>query len=257
MSTIILENTANRFKANLGKRRQAGFWLTSDSVVATEYAANAGFDWVLLDMEHTLLDLGRVEKHLLASRGAAAELVVRVPAIDPVLLKRLLDAGIRSFMFPNVRTEEEARLAVAATRYPPDGIRGFSGGHRLNGYGDATQHYLEHYAQNLCILLQVESPQGIESIPKMGNVPGVDALFIGPNDLSFNYGDGGAQTPRMHDVIVAALHSIRQTEAAAGILDFSKDGARRWFDLGFDHIAVGGDVSTLTRGISALAADFA
>ena len=119
---------ANDLKRKLRAGQPAlGFWLSLNSLAVTEMAAGAGWDWLLLDMEHVVYDPETVERHLLAAHhGGPAELVVRIPSIDPVLVKRLLDAGVRSYMFPFVQTVEDAKLAVASTRYPPAGISGGS-----------------------------------------------------------------------------------------------------------------------------------
>src|SRR5690606_12253996 len=159
--------TKNRFKQGMSEgRKQIGFWLTSDSLQVTEYAANVGFDWVLLDTEHTTLDLGRVEQHVLAAKGGNAELVVRAPSIDPAHIKRLLDMGVRSLMFPYVESAEQAQLAVSSTLYAPRGIRGYSGAHRRNGYGDSSADYLSTYADERLVIVQVESPKGVAAIPE-------------------------------------------------------------------------------------------
>ena len=140
----------NALKRKLAERAPAlGFWLSLNSLGGTEIAAGAGFDWLLLDMEHAVLDPESVERHVLAAHhGGGAELVVRVPSIDPALVKRLLDAGVRSFMFPFVQTVEEAQLAVASTRYPPEGIRGYSGGTRATHYGRDKSYLATHEARS-------------------------------------------------------------------------------------------------------------
>ena len=169
-----------------------------NSLAATEIAAGIGYDWVLLDMEHSPYDLESVERHLLAARhGGDAEFVVRIPSIDPILVKRLLDAGVRSFMYPFVQTEAEAALAVAATRFPPDGIRGFSGNSRSSRYGlQAGYHPTAH--EDICIILQVETPQAVAAIPEYCRHGGVDGILVGPNDLAANMGRlGGTQHPEV------------------------------------------------------------
>src|SRR5688572_826188 len=126
----------NEFKRALAARhKQVGFWLTLASTTATEIAAGAGFDWLLIDMEHSVNELPDVQDHLRAAVGGTAEPVIRVPWNEPVLVKRMLDAGGRSLMFPYVQNADEARQAVAATRYPPHGIRGFAGAARGSNYG--------------------------------------------------------------------------------------------------------------------------
>ena len=125
--------TPNLFKRNLAQgKKQLGLWLALDSPFATEILAGSGADWLLLDLEHSCIDLGQVVHHLRAAKGGTAEMLVRVPWNDAVLFKRLLDVGVRSFMVPMVQSAQEARAVVAATRYPPQGIRGAAGNTRAS-----------------------------------------------------------------------------------------------------------------------------
>ena len=252
------EQAGNHLKRLLAERKTAlGFWLSTNSLTVTELAAGAGWDWLLLDMEHTLLDVETVERHLLAARyaGAAAELVVRIPSTDPVLVKRLLDAGVRSFMFPFVQTLEEARLAVAATRYPPHGIRGFAGGTRANRYGRDTK-YLSTYADDICVIIQIESPQAVANIPAYGGTDGIDAMLIGANDLAANMGHvGDTRHPDVAAAVDSAGRAIIATGKAAGF-QFFDDRADHLIGQGFTLAAVAGDIhtlsSTMTRDLERL-----
>lgn len=229
-----------------------GFWLSTNSLAATEIAAGAGWDWLLLDMEHVLHDVETVEHHLLAAHHAAgeAELVVRIPSIDAVLVKRLLDAGVRSFMFPYVQTVEEAQLSVASTRYPPAGIRGFSGGQRSNRYGRNTS-YLKTYMDDICIIIQIESPQAVANIPAYGAIDGIDGMLIGANDLAANMGHlGDARHADVVGAVEAAGRAIRATGKAAGF-QFFDERAQHLIDQGFTLAAVAGDIHTLMGGMAA------
>ena len=178
----------NVFKRRLQDgARQPGLWLTLESPTATEILAGAGYDWLLLDMEHTTVDPSQVADHIRAASGGTAELAVRIPYNEPVMVKRLLDAGIRTLMFPYVQSAAEARAAVAATRYPPDGIRGVSGNMRANSYA-RVRNYGEVYRTQQCVIVQLESPKAIAAIEEIAAIEGVDALFIGPNDLAAQHG---------------------------------------------------------------------
>jgi 4-hydroxy-2-oxoheptanedioate aldolase len=256
MNTPAVMLPANHFKAGLAqKRRQAGLWLTLESVNATEIAAGSGFDWLLLDMEHTGLDVSQVADHIRAARGGTAELVVRVPWNDPIIMKRLLDTGVRSFMIPFVQSAEEARAAVAATRYPPHGIRGVSGNMRANGF-NRYRDYGARYHEEQCVVVQIESPTGIAAIAEIGAVEGVDGVFIGPNDLAANMGFfGQAGAPQVKAAINGALEKVRATGKAPGILNFDPEQARALFGDGFCFIAVGSDTAILARRSEELLAD--
>lgn len=232
------------FKA---QARQAGCWLTLESTVATEIAAAAGFDWLLLDMEHTGLTLAAIGQHVLAAASGTAELVVRIPSLDPVLTKNLLDGGVRSLMYPFVQSGEEAARVVAMTRYPPHGLRGVAGWNRGNGY-NRIKDYGTRYMQSLCVIAQVESPQALSAIGSMGQVEGLDGIFVGPNDLAANMGRyGQPRHPDVQEAIRGALADIKLTGKAAGILNFDPDQAHEHFVAGFDFVAVASDASMLSR----------
>ena len=244
----------NLLKRKLAERSPAlGMWLSLNSLAATEIAAGAGFDWVLLDMEHSAYDVESVERHLLAARhGGDAEFVVRIPNIDPVLVKRLLDAGVRSFMYPFVQTVDEAKLAVAATRYPPHGVRGVSGINRANRF-TRDADYGATYQDDICVIVQIETPQAVANIPDYGRIEGLDAMLIGPNDLAANMGLF-RQTghPEVLAKIDEALGLMQATGKGIGILDFNPQNARALLERGFNLVAVGGDSSLLVSGMAEL-----
>ncbi|HZY67993.1 MAG TPA: aldolase/citrate lyase family protein [Devosia sp.] len=242
----------NRLKRLLAERQTAlGYWLSTNSLAVTEIAAGAGWDWLLLDMEHSLLDVESVERHLLAAHhaGPEAELVVRIPTIDPVLVKQLLDAGVRSFMFPFVQTVEEAQLAVASTRYPPAGIRGFSGSTRATRFGRDTD-YLRTYADEICVIIQIESPAAVANISGYGQVDGIDAMLVGANDLAANMGHlGDTRHPAVARAVEDAGRAIVATGKAAGF-QFFDERAEHLMGQGFTLAAVAGDINTLTAGMA-------
>ena len=244
----------NELKRKLAGRQPAlGYWLSLRSLAVTEMAAGLGWDWLLLDMEHVIHDVETVEQHLLAARHASSqtELVVRVPSIDPALVKRLLDGGVRSFMFPLVQTVEEARLAVASTRYPPKGIRGFSGGTRATRWGRDTS-YLSTYEDDICVILQIESPETIPNIAAFGAMDGVDAMLIGANDLAANCGHlGDTSHPEVIKVFDEAALQILATGKATGFQFFNQQRAKGLMDRGLTLAAVAGDLDTLTRASAA------
>jgi 4-hydroxy-2-oxoheptanedioate aldolase len=227
-----------------------GFWLSLNSIAITEMAAGAGWDWLLLDMEHSIHTDEAVERHVLAARhGGDAELVVRIPSIDPVLVKRLIDGGVRSFMFPYVQTVEEASLAVASTRYPPQGKRGFSGTTRASHWGRNTK-YLETYADDIFNIIQIETPQAIANIPVYGEIEGIDAMLIGANDLAANMGLlGNTRHPDVVAAVTAAGKAIRATGKASGF-QFFDDRALELIAEGFTLAAVAGDIHTVSTGMA-------
>lgn len=250
---------ANALKQKLAAGQPAlGYWLSLRSLAVTEMAAGLGWDWLLLDMEHVIHDIETVEQHLLAARHAASdtELVVRVPSIDPALVKRLLDGGVRSFMFPLVQTVEEARLTVASTRYPPKGIRGFSGGTRATRWG-RDMSYLSTYEEDICVIIQIESPEAVPHIPAFGAVDGIDAMLIGANDLAANCGHlGDTSHPDVVAVFDEAARQIMATGKAAGFQFFDQARAKGLLERGMTLGAVAGDLDTLTQASAAALAAF-
>lgn len=240
----------NEFKRKLVSREpQFGYWLSLNSIAATEIAAGAGYEWVLLDMEHSALNVETVEHHLLAARhGGDSEFFVRIPSVDVVLVKRLLDAGIRSFMFPNVQTVEEAKLAVASTRYPPHGVRGFAGNHRANRY-TGNKDYPFTAADDICVILQVETPGAIANIPAYAAIDGVDGILVGPNDLAASMGHlANTGHPDVVAKVAEACQLILAGGKAAGMLDFNTATTQPLLTKGFSFLAVGSDISSVVRG---------
>jgi 4-hydroxy-2-oxoheptanedioate aldolase len=236
--------------------RQVGFWLSAMSPTIAEVVSGSGFDWILIDMEHTGNDLEDVVQAMRALVGGTAEPVVRVPWNEPVIVKRLMDLGARSFLFPYVENADEARRAVAATRYPPDGVRGYAGTTRANSYG-RRKDYAQTYAEEVCVMVQVESPAAIREVPAIGAIHGVDGIFIGPNDLAANSGFlGNAGAPEMRKAILDGLARIKATGKAPGTLNYNEDAAKALFDAGFTFIAVAGDVGVIAREADRLARSF-
>lgn len=250
----------HKLRENLFKRRlregtkQPGLWLTLESPNSTEIVAGSGYDWLLLDMEHTTVDPSQIAGHIRAASGGTAELAVRIPWNEPIMVKRVLDAGVRTLMFPCVQSAEEAKAAVAATRYPPHGIRGVSGNMRANSFA-RVKDYPETYQQQQCVIVQLETPKAIAAIEEIGAVEGVDALFIGPNDLAANMGlFGKPGAPEVKALIAAAVVRIKKTGKAAGMLNYNIAEARALFKAGFDFIAVNSDMAILARQSEAILA---
>ena len=166
----------NKFKRAIAAgQRQIGLWLSLTSPVSTEVAAGAGFDWLIIDMEHAANDLPEVLQHLRAAEGGTAEPVVRLPWNDPVIVKRLLDAGARTLLLPFVQSADEATRAVAATRYPPRGIRGVAGVTRANRFG-RVQSYFARAESEICVLVQLETRKAAAAVDEIAAVDGIDRL---------------------------------------------------------------------------------
>jgi 4-hydroxy-2-oxoheptanedioate aldolase len=247
----------NRFKRALASRTpQIGLWMSLASPAATEVAAGSGFDWLLLDMEHSPNELPDIAHHLRAAEGGTAEPVVRVPWNEPVMVKRLLDIGARTLLFPFVQSAEEARRAVAATRYPPQGIRGFAGTTRANRYGRVAD-YAKRASEEICVLVQCETRKAVADIPAIAATDGVDGIFIGPADLAADMGHlADTQHADVQAAILDAGKRIRASGKAPGFLSTREDETRRVLDGGFLFVAVGSDVGVLARHSEALVRAF-
>jgi 4-hydroxy-2-oxoheptanedioate aldolase len=248
---------ANRFKRALrAGRPQIGLWSSLASHLSVEVVAGAGFDWLLLDMEHAPNELPMVHSQLQATGGGSAHPIVRPPWNDMVVIKRLLDIGVQSLLIPYVQTAEEARNAVAYTRYPPQGVRGFATGPRANNYGRITD-YVQTYADELCVLVQVETRPGLDNLEAIAGVEGVDGVFIGPADLAAALGHAGdLKHPEVQAAIEDAIRRLVACGKPPGILTGDESLARRYLELGCLFTAVGSDLALLARGADALAARF-
>ena len=248
---------SNAFKkAVRDGRPQIGLWASLCSNIVAEVVAGSGFDWILIDTEHAPNELPMVFSQLQALAGSTAAPVVRPAWNDMVLMKRLLDIGVQNFLVPYVQTAEEARAAVAATRYPPQGIRGVAVTHRANDYG-RVKDYLKHANDEICVNVQIETRVALQNLEAIAAVEGVDGLFIGPSDLAASLGHlGDSNHPEVRAAIEDAFQRMRKAGKAPGILAPVEADARHWLSLGCVVLAVGSDVGLLARSSEALAAKF-
>jgi len=249
----------NHFKQGLkAGKPQIGLWSTLASSIVAEIIATSGFDWVVLDTEHAPNELPDVLRQLQAMQidGNATSPVVRPAWNDPVLIKRFLDIGANNVILPFVQDEREAAAAVAATRYPPKGIRGVSMSQRANRYG-LVKDYHKRVEEELGVFVQVETAAAVAHIPAIAAVEGIDGIFIGPADLSASLGHlGNAAHPEAQAGIMKALELCRAAGKPAGILAPNEDDARRYLDAGFLFVAVGSDQGLLVRSARDISARF-
>jgi 2-keto-3-deoxy-L-rhamnonate aldolase RhmA len=211
-------NAFRQLLKSAGSHPPIGTWVMSASSLLAEALGHAGFDWALLDMEHAPADIGEVV-HMLQGLSATRTVpVVRVAWNDTVLVKRVLDAGAATVMFPFVQDADEARAAVAATRYPPEGVRGVAGTTRASQFG-VRQNYLKTANAGIGVIVQLETPQALEALDAIAQVPGVDALFVGPSDLSASLGHlGETQHPEVLDLMARAAQRARALGRPIGTL---------------------------------------
>lgn len=247
----------NEFKAALRAGRPLiGLWSSLCSNLAVEAISHSGFDWTLIDSEHAPNELPSVIAQLQTLTASPTVPVVRPVWNDLVIIKRLLDAGAHNLLIPYVQTADEARAAVAATRYPPEGVRGVATMHRSNQFGRIKDYY-HRINDEICIIVQIETPRSLANLDAIAAVDGVDGLFIGPSDLSASMGHrGNPAHPDVRTAIEDAFKRIRKAGKAPGILAPIEADARHWISHGAVVLAVGGDMALLVRYADELAAKF-
>jgi 4-hydroxy-2-oxoheptanedioate aldolase len=247
----------NEFKVALREQRpQIGLWSSLASNIAAEIIAGAGFDWVLIDTEHSPNELPLIQGQLQAFMESRTMPVVRPAWNDMVLLKRLLDVGVQSFLIPFVQNAEEARRAVACTRYPPQGVRGVSTSMRANRYG-RIKDYHKLANEHICMLVQVETRAALSHLDEILAVDGVDGVFVGPQDLAADFGHlANPAQAEVQAAIADAFGRIRKAGKAPGIVVANEADARKWLDHGGLFVAVGSDQNILARQTEALVAKF-
>lgn len=253
-----MEMPKNRFKRALAAgKAQIGLWGSIPSAYTAEVVAGAGFDWFLIDTEHTPADIETVLQQVQAVAAyPATEPVVRVPWNDMVTIKRYLDIGVQSILVPQVTTIEEAKNAVANVRYPKAGVRGVAGSTRATRFG-RVRDYFRQADREICLLLQLESEAALKNLETIAALDGVDGIFIGPADLHASLGHlGEVAHEAVLPVIDEAITRIVKAGKAPGILTANEELARGWLKLGATFVAVGADVGILARGADALVGKF-
>lgn len=247
----------NAFKAALVRGDlQIGLWSSLCSNIVAELVSRSGFDWILIDTEHSPNEPPAVLAQLQAMQAGTATPIVRPAWNDPILIKRLLDIGTQAVLVPFVQNAEEAAKAVAACRYPPAGIRGITASGRGSQYG-RVKNYLQQADDEICVLVQVETREALHEIEAIASVPGVDGVFIGPADLSASLGHiGNPAHPQVQAAIEDAARRLAGIGKPAGILTASEADARRYIEWGYRFVAVGSDLGLLAKGADALAVAF-
>ena len=218
-----------------------GTIVTLEAPAAAERLAEAGFDWLFLDGEHAPLDSARLQG-ILQAVGGRCPCLIRVPAIDEVWVKQALDIGADGVIVPRIRSADEARRVVDWCRYPPEGARSVGVG-RAQGYGARLDDYLARANDEIAVVLQIEHADAIEALEDIASVKGVDALFVGPYDLSSSMGLPGKVTaPGVVNAIQRVADVCHERNIAAGIFGVDADALEAWIAAGFRLVAVGIDI---------------
>lgn len=236
-------------------RKQIGLWVTTSNNFTAEAIASAGYDWVVLDMEHSPSDLQIVLGQLQAFEASPTTALVRPVWNDSLVVKGLLDLGAPGLVFPMVQSAEEAEAAVAATRYPPRGLRGFSGTTRANRFGRVTD-YLERVEEETTVIVQLETRAALEQADAIAAVDGVDGVFFGPADLAADIGLlGQPLADEVWDLITPVARRLDDSGTPVGTLVSNAATASRLLNEGFTFVACGTDLGLLARGADALLAN--
>ncbi|TNF84741.1 4-hydroxy-2-oxoheptanedioate aldolase [Pseudomonas sp. ICMP22404] len=248
----------NTFKQRLKSgEAQIGLWLGLADAYCAELAANAGFDWLLIDGEHAPNDVRTLLGQLQAVAPYPGQPVIRPVIGDTALIKQVLDLGVQTLLVPMVESAGQARELVRAMHYPPSGIRGVGSALARASRWNSVPGYLDKADEQMCLLVQIESREGLANLDAIAAVEGVDGVFIGPADLSASMGfRGNPGHPEVQAAIEDAIARIRQAGKAAGILSADEKLARRYIELGAAFVAVGVDTTVLMRGLQTLAATF-
>ena len=246
----------NPFKTLLARQHhEAGFpvgtFVMSASPVVAEAVGCAGFDWAVIDMEHTPLDLADLVHLLQAVAGTPMLPITRIPWNDTVMVKRLLDAGAQTILFPFVQNAAEAAKAVAACKYPPSGVRGMAAMSRGSRFG-TVKDYFKLANDGVSVIVQIESPEAMDRLEQIAQVPGVDSIFIGPGDLSGAMGHvGDLLHPAVVDVMARSVKRCHALGKPIGTVGGTTDAVATYREAGFDYIGVASDLGLMMRTCAA------
>ncbi|MCL6232884.1 MULTISPECIES: 4-hydroxy-2-oxoheptanedioate aldolase [Acinetobacter] len=243
----------NHFKKKLKTEQQIGLWVGLADAYGTEIAANAGYDWLLIDGEHAPSDLRTTLSQLQSIAAYPSQAVVRPPIGSVQLIKQLLDIGAQTLLIPMVETVEQAQLMVKAVRYPPEGIRGVGAALARATRWNSIPDYYANAHENICLLIQIESIEGIKNLDEILKIDGIDGVFIGAVDLSATMGyQGNPNHPEVQKTVIDAIQRIRKAGKAAGILSTQHDVTQKYIELGTEFVAVGVDTSVLMNSLREL-----
>jgi 2-keto-3-deoxy-L-rhamnonate aldolase RhmA len=225
-----------------------GTWLVSASAIVAEAVGCAGFDWAVIDMEHGPSEVMDVLHMLQALGGTKTIAAVRVPSNDAVVVKRVLDAGASTVMFPFVHSAEQARQAVAATRFAPDGVRGVAAMSRASRFGTAP-NYFRSANHDVAVIVEIESLRAIDQLDAIAQVAGVDAIFLGMSDLSAALGQAGRTGhPLVVEQMTRAVQRCKALAKPIGTAALTPQAAAQYRAAGFDFIAVASDLGLMMSG---------
>ncbi len=236
----------NSFKhALLNRERLVGGWFMSASPVMAELMANAGYDYLVIDIEHSTAQTYGLHSLLQATAESGTPAVVRMPSHDKTQIKFALDMGALSVCFPVVNTVDEAVALARACRYPPFGDRGFARMHRASRYNTISD-YFERINQEVCVIAQLETPQAMAAAMQIAGVPGIDALFVGPGDLAVAMGLGGdVSHPQVKELMAEVGGFCRRAGVPLGTVLATPEQVAWAYSVGFNFVSHASDLGLL------------
>ena len=240
----------NIFKERLlNNESLIGVFSSLGSEMASEVLGSSNIDYTLVDMEHAPNDLRDTVNQMQTIKAAGGECLVRIPVLDHIYAKRLLDAGATTIMFPQINNVEDAQNAVKSVKYPPNGIRGIAGATRANNFG-REHNYVSKADENICVICQIESVEACKNVKKIASTVGVDLLFVGPGDLSADMGfikNRSAQ--EVKDAAIKVLKEAKEYNKPCGIMVSNITEAKEMLSLGFSVVAVTTDLVLLRNAV--------
>ncbi len=248
----------NRLKQMLRDgEKTAGAWIQIASPFTAEILSQAGFDWLLIDMEHGPGDILTLISQLQAMKGSDASALVRAPWNDFVIIKRILDTGVHGVLVPYVNTKEEVEAAVRACRYPREGIRGVAGSPRAQGYGQNVMDYLRRANEEILLITAVETPEAVSNLDQILAVEELDGIFIGPMDLSTNMGHlGHPEHPEVQQAIATVEQKVLDAGKVLSTISGSWEQAEQLYERGYQMVTLMADGISLGRLAAAKLAQF-
>ena len=239
----------NRVKRMLKEgKKPAGAWLQLCSPMSAEILSRAGFDWLMIDMEHGPGDVLTLISQLQGMNGSDAIPLVRAPWNDFVAIKRILDAGVYGVMIPYINNRADAESAVRACKYPPEGIRGIAGSPRAAGYGQSGKAYFSRANDEILIIAQIETATAVSNLDEILAVPGIDVIFIGPMDLATSMGHlGNPSNPDVQAMIAKAEAKVLKAKKVLGTISGSWEQAKELYQRGYQVIMLMSDSESLAN----------
>lgn len=234
---------------------QVGTWLSLGNVFAARLIARVGFPWVTVDLEHSPIGWDSAGQLFGAVADAGCICLARVPRGDHDYIKRVLDAGAHGIVVPMVNTVDEAKLAIAAAKYPPVGNRSVGGGLHAINFGTTATDYYKYANDEILVVLQTESPEGVRNAKEIYSLPGVDAIFVGPNDLTFQMRgpDGKDPSPEEFEAMLQQILAIgKKCGTPVGIHVLTTDAAQKRIAEGWQFIALGSELRFMMNEAQAM-----